>query len=276
VAFLCEEEAKKAKLPKRIQTQVGTFRSGLREEVVTIAKRMETNRLCKIKQRLAKHKLPPLQASQAQDIQSALCDILVSYHSITQGLDVLRHFNEKILNKIERAKGSKKAELMLFNAVITYEVTDLVISFLRNFELKGREQLETICEAVEQELNKQQQEDNRIYTEAKNGQSDAHVRVAKNVEDRRKIREMVEKKWNEIWARVDGLEQNVLEAKGGIDELELVRDNARGQIDLLQVMGVTHLVQSNIESLDRLGSVNNIQLAPLTADDVLSMIGQPS
>lgn len=276
VVFLNEEDAQEANLPRRVKSRVATFRRDLREGVVGMVSRIETDRFDKLERQLSKRSLSPSQLQQSREIQKSVRDILISYHSITQALDVIRHFNQTLLKRIEKAKGSKKTDLMLFNAILTYEITDMVVELLRNFELNGKEKLECICKAVEDELNKQQQNDDNLVVRIEAAGSKIKQNIFADIEERRRIREIVETKWNQFWARIDGLEQNIQEAGEFIGDLELVRDNARGQIDILQIVGVSQLVQSNLESLNRLNSVTDIQLAHLTADDVMAMIGQTS
>jgi hypothetical protein len=83
-------------------------------------------------------------------------------------------------------------------------------------------------------------------------------------------------KWDIIWGQVAKLETKLAHAKGHIQALKLIRDNAKGQINILEVVGIMQIVESNIRNFEEICAITNIELAPLTKEDVLGLIGRES
>jgi hypothetical protein len=144
---------------------------------------------------------------------------------------------------------------------------------INDFRLNGRETLQGIGKEVYEELERQHQEDVELWKRADQGSEEVKNRVRASVEERSRIREAITEKWAGMWSKIEKLEQKMSEARNFVPTLELIRDNARGQINILEVIGITQIVESNIKNFQEICEITNIELAPLSKSDVFELIG---
>jgi len=60
-----------------------------------------------------------------------------------------------------------------------------------------------------------------------------------------------------------------------LPSLALTRDNAKVQLDFLELLAVTQMMSQNIQAIDGLANLE-LPLAPLSPDDVCRLIGLDS
>lgn len=107
------------------------------------------------------------------------------------------------------------------------------------------------------------------------GITDDRVRtqILQNVKNRLNAIEAVELEWNKYTGGISNIKTGVFATKKELPILKLVRDDARSQINILEVAAVMQIVKSNIEALNSaIVTIKGINLIPLTPDMVFRML----
>ena len=261
-------------LPKKYRKRITKYREIIRKLIFDIAFEIQNSKFKELDNEIKDSGLSVYQERRYESVRDAQKELYASYDSIREALNYLTDFNRKVLEKITSSKGKKKTSLLLLNAIVVFETTDAIIDLIEDFQLNGKETLRGINNQVFKELKSQESEDDKLHERASNNEGYIEKGVRRSIRERREIREMVTKKWGDIWKMVAALETNILHARGHVETLKLIRDNAKGQIDVLEVIGITQMVESNMNNFQEISSVTNIELAPLTREDVYGLIGK--
>jgi hypothetical protein len=261
-------------IPKKYRNRITQYREKIREIIFGIAVELQNQKFKGLDHDIKDAGLSKYQERRYIKVRDAQKELYASYDAIRESLNYITDFNNQILKRINEATGAKKTDLLLLNAIIVYELTDAIVDLIEDFELRGKDTLRSINDQVLEELRVQEAHDKELHGRANNGNGHVERGVIRSIEERREIREIVVRKWDKIWEQVAALETNVLSAKGHLETLKLIRDNAKGQINILEVIGITQIVESNIRNFQEICAVTNIDLAPLTKEDVYGLIGR--
>ncbi|MEZ4600750.1 MAG: hypothetical protein R2940_13255 [Syntrophotaleaceae bacterium] len=264
----------RADIPKNYRNRLTQYREKVREIIFGIAVELQNQKFKGLDNDIKEAGLSKYQERRYIKVRDAQKELYASYDAIRESLNYITDFNNKILKKINEATGAKKTDLLLLNAIIVYELTDAIIDLLEDFQLRGKDTLQSINDQVLEELRGQEAHDEDLQKRASHGNGHVEKGVQRSIKERREIRQIVIKKWKKIWKQVTALEANILNAKGHLETLKLIRDNAKGQINILEVIGITQIVESNIRNFQEICAVTNIELAPLTKEDVYGLIGR--
>lgn len=260
-------------IPERVRKRVLEYRKRTVEILFGVAANIQDEKFKPLDREIKSSGLSRYQERRYEKVRDAQKDIYASYDSIRQSINYITEFNQEIVDRVDQAKGKERTNLLLLNAVIVYELTDAIIEMINDFQLRGRDTLKSIGGEVYEELQRQHQDDVELWERAGQGSDEVKRRVRESVEERARIREAITEKWSGMWKKIEKLELRMGEAKGFIPTLELIRDNARGQINILEVIGITQIVESNIKNFQEICEITNIELAPLTKTDVYELIG---
>ena len=260
-------------IPKKHREKVMQFREHIKQIIFGVAAELQEQKFKGLDQEIKGAGLSKFQERRYISVRDAQKKLYASYDSVRESLNYIVEFNNEILKKINETNGTKKSNLLLLNAIIVYELTDAIIELIEHFQLNGKGTLRSINDQVIKELRAQKKHDEDLFVRASRGNSQIENGVKKSIEERDKIREIVVKKWEKIWEQVEELEKNISSARGYLSTLRLIRDNAKGQINILEVIGITQIVESNIRNFQEICTFTNIELAPLSKEDVFGLIG---
>jgi hypothetical protein len=203
----------------------------------------------------------------------------VSYHSMAISLKLFAKINERLLDKIEmhrEGSGSDYHSLAVVNAVLIYEVSDVIIGFLKDFEVQGVDEILCIYQQVDREIERGKEQNNDIIEQINNQNDDSSIEMSRSIEraqDRIKALQELDKQWKLLLDKIKGIQGEVSKFKSCISRLEIMKKEAAANITILGLMEVTKMVKSNIETIEGVLEVNDkIEIAPLTAQDVFRFL----
>lgn len=261
-------------IPKKYCERIKSYRKRVREIISGVAAELQEQKFKGLDHEIKSAGLSKYQERRYIKVRDAQKELYASYDAVRESLNYITDFNNFLLKKINESSGMKKTDLLLLNAIIIYELTDAIIYLIDDFQLRGKDTLRSINNQVLIELKSQQKHDDELWTRASGGSSEIEKSIIKSTKERSQIRDIVAIKWQKIWEQVSELEKNISSARGYLPTLRLIRDNAKGQLNILEVIGITQIVQSNIRSLQEICAFTNIELAPLTKEDVFGLIGR--
>ena len=261
-------------IPKRYRKRFLSYRERIREIIFGVAIDIQNVKYKTLDHNVKSAGLSKYQERRYLQVREAQQLLYASYESIRESINYIRELNDFLIKKISKASGSKKTDLLLLNAITVYELTDAIICLIDDFQFRGKDTLRSINDQVVSELKTQKSQDMDLIRRADAEKGRVSDGVIISIKEREKIRLFVVKKWEKIWDQVARLETNVLEARGHLETLRLIRDNAKGQINILEVVGITQIVQNNIQNFQEICAITDIDLAPLTKEDIYGLIGK--
>ena len=263
-------------IPEKYRERVTGYREYVRKTLFGIARELQDVRYSQLDKEITAAGLHARQEQRYLKMRDAQKDIYASYDIIRQSFDYIKTFNDALLKKINATDGKKKTELLLLNAIVVYELTDAIIEMIEEFQIKGKDTLRSIHTQIHEELDSQEKEDSELLQKAKKASDDVARAVTERIDDRKKIRGVVREHWEKIWDHVFELETKISQTQGQLPTLHVIRDDAKAQISILAVIGITQIVESSLKSFQDICGFREIQLAPLTKDDVFNLLGAPN
>ena len=202
--------------------------------------------------------------------------MFISYHSVFFACKACSEVNKNILSRIKSgvSSNSNELELMLKNAVIVYEVTNLIIDIIENFELNGLKEFQTLRDIVFKELAEAESNSQKNVAQANHPSIPPHQRhdtITRNL-NLKESAQIVRTQWMRFEDQIYKMRQNTGGLLERLPSLILTRDNAKVQLDFLELLAVTQMMNQNIQAIDGLANLE-LELAPLNPYDVCRLIG---
>lgn len=205
--------------------------------------------------------------------------MFISYHSVFFACRACSEVNKAILSRIENERFSGKKEgieleLLLKNAVIVFEVTSLIIEIIDQFQLKGHKEFQALRDIVFKELAEAETNSQRNVVQANHPAIPPHQKEETLLRDRnlKESANLVRLQWRRFEDQIYRMRQNAGSLAERLPSLALTRDNAKVQLDFLELLAVTQMMNQNIQAIDGLANLE-LDLAPLNPYDVCRLIG---
>lgn len=201
----------------------------------------------------------------------------VSYQAMGIALQLFSLVNQELLERINQSRnraGDEFDKLAVTNAVLVYEVADVIIAFLRAFELQGVKEIRDIHNQVTREIKRGRVENHAIldridHREKSSGLSFLNLALEREaVHERLNALEQLEKEWSGLIKKIDDVQKGAYKFADCVDDLEILKSNAAANLTILGLMEITRMVKTNIETIQGVLRVDRLQITPITADDV--------
>ncbi len=273
--ILAASLAMNSSLPKRVRKKSDKIRNNIRSIIIGTSINTQTSLFEKSLKKIENLGLSPAQQNRYGSITNCHKELYSQYDSLRIGLEITQKLNEEVLVKINKSSDhGAKIGLMLLNSIIVYEMSDALIWIINNFKSSARFDLEEIHNEVIGELKDQGVWDLDL---AKRADVVGNTDIVEMTKERQRIRGLVEEKWSDVWAKFDKIEITINEAKNkSIQDLELIRDNAKGQMDIIEQIAILKVIKDNLDSFQRLFDDTKIELSPLSSEDVCALLGVES
>ena len=268
-------------LPRKIKEKVREHQGNLKKIIYATAQYVEENRFDNIDDEIEKIDLSKIEKNKVQSLINAQKKVNYSFQTLDAGMEIFSRVNQGLLDKLknndfEDSKNGKmkKTSTYLANAILVFELTNFAIEHLENFSLIGVDEIEEIKKNVLMDLKDNEQRDKKLKEDACNISSqEMKATILSSVKGREGARKMIREKWETFTQRLNVLEEGVSNSKQMTAELRLVRDNARNQLDILQVIATIQALEKNLEVFEGLSFMKKINLAPLNAEEARDLLG---
>lgn len=205
--------------------------------------------------------------------------MFISYHSLFIACKACTEVNRKLLDRIasERTGGNKEGkelELLLQNAIVVFETTSLIIGMIQQFQLQGLQEFKTLRDTVFRELADAESNSEMNVCTANNPEIPPSQREETIFRHRNLMESAmhVRIQWQRLEDQIMSIQQNVAALASRIPSLKLTRDNAKVQLDFLELVAVTQMMNQNIQAIEGMADLE-LNLAPLSPYDVCRLIG---
>jgi hypothetical protein len=267
-------------VPAEIKQQIGTFQAKLRAVIERAALEIENYRYRSSEEAIAKMRLAYNERSQVNELLTADKKINISFQSLKVATELFSSLNDYVVQKIEECEKSEDArlerELVLANAILVYELSDFLISYLESFKLQGAEEISKTQRYMNEKLTHLEEEQDGLRQRAESDEiRDPQVKqqVLSNTENRKRAIQIVREEWNKYADVIEELRTSLGATKKEIPTLKLIRDDAKSQINVLEAAAVMQIVKSNVNALNSaILTLKNVKLVSLTPDRVIRLL----
>lgn len=267
-------------IPKHVKQQIGALHAKMRNIIEEAASRIEIYKYKNSEEVLANIKLSFNEKSKANSLITAEKQVHISCQSLKIAIDFFSELNRLIFDKIEKAKetGDSKLErnLVLGNAILVYELTDFLITYIKSFELQGMSEIEKLHSSMKIEVKQLRNEEEKRKGDIQLEDIDQTVRdhILSDVQHRLKSFDILEKEWDNYIEQINGLKTEVGNVGKKLPTLNAIKDNAKGQIKFLQAAAVMNIVKSNLNAVQAsISSLEGLRLVSLSPDRVRRLLG---
>jgi len=263
-----------------IRKKVSNLRSELKEIVYEVASEHEKRSFDPLRKEFEKlNGVSKRHVERGVAILDSEQQMFISYHSVFFACRTCSEVNKAILAKIENQRLGPKnegteLELLLKNAVIIFEVTSLIIEIIEQFQLKGLKEFQVLRDIVFKELAEAETNSQRNVANANHPAIPPHQKEETILRDRnlKENANLVRLQWRSFEDQIYRMRQNAGSLAERLPSLALTRDNAKVQLDFLEVLAVTQMMNQNIQAIDCLTNLE-LDLAQLNPYDVCRLIG---
>lgn len=279
-SLICSNIEANKDISKSLRKSVASLGTAIRAMIIETARKVENRTFLTVEEAIKNIKFNKLQTDRANSICSGQKEIRASYQSLRVSIEVFRRINYELLNEIKESKTTsssrKQIDLLLKNSILVYELANVIVNILEEFQLKGKDILLTVRQEIINEIKKNKDEDDKLLLRYKDNTdvSDALLKGAINdINLREQNRNIVMKLWNDMVVKIEEMEKNVTVIQKQISNLSLLRDNAKNQLDFLQIVTVTQMMKDNLDAVEGLLQIDEIPLATLTPDYLCDLLG---
>lgn len=263
-------------MPHQIRDELGKLHTRIRSVIETIAQRIEDGEYRNAESAIADLRIGLIERDRAQRLIRADKELHVSYQTLRMAVEFFGEFNREILEKIERETDAARLATMMFgNAIMIYELTDFVISYIESFVVRGASEIEEIHTDECSRIAALRREHEQLVAEAEAPGIEPLVReqTLADVAARRGAIDLLENEWTSYVHEVRRFDGMIDEVRTKLPTLRLIRNNAKVQISTLQAVEQLRFLKQNSDAMrGTVAAIQGFRLAPLTPHRVRRLL----
>lgn len=263
-----------------VRGKVKALRSELRDILWEIATEHEQNRFDPVRKNFESvNGLSKYHRDRGTKIVETERQMFISYDSLFIACKACSEVNRKLLDRIASIKvdgrnEGKELDLLLQNAIVVFETSSLIIGMVEHFQLQGLLEFKGLRETVFRELAEAETKSQRNVSLARQP-GIPHSQWEETISRHRNLVESaihIRNQWQRFEDQILRMQQNVATLANRIPSLKLTRENAKVQLDFLELVAVTQMMNQNIRAIEGVADLE-LTLAPLSPYDVCRLIG---
>jgi hypothetical protein len=266
-----------ADVTNHYKEKVAAMRHCIRATIYAVAEFIELQGMSL--PQLRNTELEPAKQRQVESFIDSTHRWRTSYRSMATALSLFVQENAEIVKRIKQARATRSEDtkrLFQLNAVFSFEVADVIVEFLRSFELQGIAELRRLHSEIKSEIVSGRNNLSALETEISSARSTKAIseeRAAQTVEtiaSTRQALNLIQDHWDRLMERIDGSEQSATRLFAlAIQRLEIIKLEAKTSLTVSGLIDVTEAVQGNFTALgDMLHDIDQLEVMPITEEDV--------
>ncbi|WP_045212260.1 hypothetical protein [Desulfonatronovibrio magnus] len=260
-----------------IKNKVLDYSANVEKIIYATAFYIEEDQYKSIDDKIAKLDLSKFDKNRIENLILAQKKLSGSFQTLTVVIDVFKQINEDILDQINDASAANESnnQLKLYfkNAVLVYELTNFAANFLNKFGLQGIDDFKTIRKEVFEDLEQGERKDLELEKSLDEAPESLRLNTLDDINYRKEARTKVKERWKKIGQEISKLNERAKEAQKLVAHLEIIRQNAANQIDVLNLIATTKVVESTISAIKGVADISNFRLAPLDGNRACELLG---
>ncbi len=262
-------------VPEQVRAEVRALHSRIRQIIGGIAFAIENDKYRDIEESIKS--LPARSMRErAASLVKADKDLRISYETLRLSVDFFSDINSMLLERIEQeSQANRQSQLMFGNAIVIYELADYVIGSIKKFTPGGLRELEDLHQEALWRIEKARYAQQRHIENAGGDSVDPGLRdaVLRDAREREAALSIVQDEWGRHITEASQFSSSVDNVRQKIPDLELIRENARLHIDVLEMVSMLRFMRQSPNSiLDTVDALKGFRLAPLTETRVRRLL----
>jgi hypothetical protein len=260
-------------IPEEIKRQIGNLHVQLGTAIVDVARRIGDAEAAPVERSIAQAPLAAYHRKTATELVTAYKDANISVRALHIAVGAFRDLNQRIIERLAHGADDRVGEgdLLLANALLVYELSDFVIRYVEEFDLWGTQMIRSIRDRVNNSIEERERQDRKLKKEVKDPTVDAATRqrTLEQVALREQAVQRVRQEWEDLDRNLAASKDAPNPLKDRLPTLRIIRDNARAQIQMVNVLALTAAARDAMVCLDAtIADVEGLELAPLTLERV--------
>ncbi len=261
-------------IPQNVRDRMSSFHKRIRVIIEKVAAQIEDRRYRVTEEGIGEMKLSVNERSRVVSLIRAEKELQTSYGSLKTTVDVLTRMNDMILNRIEASEKSgdqtTERNLFLANSILVYELTDYVIKYVEDFQIKGVDEIMRIQRSELKKLNDLQKNQSELRKRAMSSSSpdfqETTLATISALEDSVNV---IRQEWQSYTEEVRDMQGRIGPIMTRLYDLKILRDLAGMQIRVFEAAAAVGILQRNILALqDAMKGLEKLRLASLTPERV--------
>jgi hypothetical protein len=267
-------------LPPAVRDDIRSIHGNIGHIISRVAESIENNSYRDSEEAIRRMPMGNFDQQRASRLVAADKAVHISYQSLRTTVEYFASLNEQILRQVDQELDpEKEANMLLGNAILVYELSDYVISFIRSFEVFGVEEIEKFHAEIEQQISSISERQSELHDRLDGDDIEADVRENVREDNRNRgeaLREF-EAEWNRYRSEISALNGTVAEVQSRLPTLEVIRENASLQVEVLQLIVLIRFLKQHTQAMKgAVDALKGFRLAPLTPNRVRCLLGIPS
>jgi hypothetical protein len=266
---------------KNIKTKVENYSQNIQKILFATAHFVEKEKFETVDEAINAISLSKFDKNRLLNLVNAQKCLSFSYSTLSAVIEIFKMANKNILDEIIKVgfadsteKRVNKTALYLKNAIVVYELTNFVVNYLSSFQLNGINDIKAIQQEVYRDIEKSHKDDEELKKQVNRGSEKLRDMMLQEIEQRSAMRDRIKEKWAIMLQQIEKQTETVGEAKNFIDDLKIIRDNAKNRIDILNITATTALVENSINMISELASnMQDWALPPLDEKTACELLG---
>lgn len=278
VDLLSGQIATNYKIPSReLVNDISGLHNKVRDVIQRTAVFIESKKFSAAEKAIAEMDLAHVDREKAQALVLADKKINISYQTLKATVEYFKEINEFLHDRMNRTRSRRReSHLAIGNAILVYELTDYVIKFIESFNVDGYGELMQLYNTTQKKIGELRGMQKQLESNAKRDdvESKATIQTLENIRLREESIKVLEREWKDYIESVDVLKSDLGKVKLKIPTLNVIREDAKIQIELLQEVEMLRVLKQNITIVEAtLLTLESIQLIALSPDRVRRLLG---
>ena len=258
---------------EEVRKKINSYREKVKIIISNITKEVQDFKFSTTDKLIKDSELNEKDQKRYLELKEALKEIYSLYEIIRISINIMKKFNENVIFDIEKVNGKQKTDLMILNGIIVYEITNLIIDLIQSFKIPETDNLKKINNEISSNLNNLEKNDENLLKETEKIESTISENIKKQIEERKKIRPIVDDKWLKIWDSINDIELKVSQIKEYLPSLNLIKANLKNYIMAGIYTPITDLVDANSKIFGEISEITNRELLVLSKEDICNLFG---
>jgi hypothetical protein len=269
-----------ANLPREVREYIGDISTRLRTIIRAVAERIESRKYEPYLADIERFDLTALERDKAHTLINAEKHVNVSLQSLKATVDFFSRINKDILHELEesRSRTDTRSEkrLILENTILIYELADFVVTFLDTFQVEGTDEISRLHQSMLEQIEKNRTDLQQLKRAARSKKLDPKVsqQGLATIEAREESLKLIKQEWDTYLKRIKEVQAGVATVEKQVPTLKFIRDNARNQLDFLEIVMVAEIIKNNIDAVEAVAlTLGDMELTSLPPDSVRRLLG---
>lgn len=259
-------------IKKGVRKEVGRLQEKIRLVIEAVTQRIADRKYSSTEQAIEAMKLSKNERTKFDELLDNDKRVHISCQSLKVAVDVFLGLNKRIIKKIEESETSNDKQtarrLILGNAIVVYELLDFIINYIESFKISGIDEINEIYNSACNENKRLLDKENEREKRANSEYIIAEIReqILTDVKSRKEVISRLSEEWDTYIQTINEKKDKTATINENLPSLKLMRDNARGQIEVLQAALVLGVVKTNLgaiqSSMEALGKIELVTLSP--------------